>query len=166
MSQQFPWCLVQTDTQNPSLQTQHIRHDLLWKSRVIWNALIDVLRAARPSEFQRNGNIPLCMDLASISDYRSWRFNIFLKEPFQSITSVLFAKISVYGWPQKCSLPLPSKTFLQRSQKNLFCKGFSNVKMRRRQALEKENIETGKQPFDDRWHLFQKDINENYYLIL
>lgn len=38
--------------------------------------------------------------------------------------------------------------------------------MRRRRALEKENIEMGKQPVDDRWHLFQKDINENYYLIL
>lgn len=59
--------------------------------------MIDVLWAAQPSELQRNGNIPLCTDLASISDYRSWRFNIFLKESFQSITSVLFAMVSVYG---------------------------------------------------------------------
>lgn len=49
---------------------------------------------------QDNCNIPLWIDLDSISDYSSWHLKVFLWGLFQSLTSVLCSLVWIYVWPQ------------------------------------------------------------------
>lgn len=101
MSGQFLWWLAQIETQKPAVSKAPLSQfilDLLEKSWVIRKALIDVLWGAWPSVLQHKCNIP--PDLGSISDYRSWHLKIFLSGLFQSLTSVLFALVSICVWPQ------------------------------------------------------------------